>query len=301
MIKILVSLFWLMVSLSVSGCVTVSNQPSDQSGPWSPQARAQIHVDLGMEYLRKGRMDVAGEEFALALEADRRFDQAYHGQGLLMARLGKPDEAEALLKKTMELNPTNFVAVNDYGILLCESVGSYESWHETWIKADSAQNNPVQNNPTNKATIEEDEQFSVDPARKGLATLLRALADPQNNQYLATHLGLGLCYQRLGEYKAASMHLGTVLTMQPDMPHALIAMSEVAFLTQDYMASRAYIERYFSASRFASSRSLALAARTELALGDQGQARRYWTELKNRLPELEPMETALAFGGNGGV
>ena len=102
----------------LTGCATTGDQPQQK---WDPGKRAESHVLLGQDYLRRGQYDVAQEEFDLAISIDPRSDRAHHGRGLLLAQTGYEKEAKAMFAKAVNLNPSNFLAVNDYGIYLCQT------------------------------------------------------------------------------------------------------------------------------------------------------------------------------------
>lgn len=261
-----------LVSAALVGCVTVSDQEI-----WEPQARAEVHVLLGMNYLRRGQFDIAQEEFDLALDIDTRSDRAYHGRGLLLAQLDQPREALVMLEKAVELNPNNYIASNDLGILLCQSAVSANTrplptWSTLVERVSSGQDVvwlvPAKYDPEDRLRIE-----------RGMDVLMGNMNDPENNQVLATRLGLGLCSQNLGMLEEAKIHFSFVLKAQPNLPQALLAMSEIAYWQKQYLKARGFAERYFSIIATPSIKALSIAALTELQLGDVNSAKKYWERL----------------------
>lgn len=191
----------LVVLLVVAGCASGGpNQPK----PWEDKRRAQAHVDLGVDYLRRGQFDVARNELELAISIDPSSDQAYHAQGLLMAQTGYEDEATKLFARAVSINPGNFQAVNDYGIYLCET-GDHQ---------------------------------------KGIDVLQRVESRPDNQLLSNTRLGLGLCKFQKGNYAEAKEHFKEVLQAEPRLPQALLPMAEIAYQEQNFLSARAFIERY---------------------------------------------------------
>ena len=201
MIRLLMkSALGLMAVVLVAGCASNAAVKPER---WEPARRAQAHVDLGLDYLRRGQFDVARKEFDLAISIDPRSDKAYHAQGLLMAQTGFKPEAKKLLGKAVSLNPSNYLAVNDYGIYLCDD-GEFE---------------------------------------KGIAALERVLEEPDNQIRVNTRLGLGVCHFQKNELEEAKLHLRSVLQANPRLPQALLPMAEISYRQSNFLSARAFVER----------------------------------------------------------
>lgn len=194
----------LYVMLLISGCATT---PSDSPQKWDSSERAEAHVDLGFDYLRRGQFDVAREELNLAISIDPKSDRAYHGKGLLMAQTGHVEEATQLLAKAVSLNSSNYLAANDYGIYLCQN-GDFDT---------------------------------------GIVILQRAEARPDNELVSNTQLGLGICNFEQGNGPEAKQHFRKVLRTLPNLPQALLPMAEISFQEQNFLSARAFVERYIAA------------------------------------------------------
>lgn len=191
-----------MISL-VAGCATTGSIEPEQ---WEPSRRAQAHVDLGLDYLRRGQFDVARKELDLAIKIDPRSDQAYHAQGLLMAQTGFEPEARRLMAQAVSINSKNYLAVNDYGIYLCET-GDHQ---------------------------------------KGIAELNRVLEEPDNTRLVNTRLGLGLCHYQRNDFEVAKGYFRSVLETTPRLPQALLPMAEIAYSQSNFLSARAFVERYIA-------------------------------------------------------
>ncbi len=86
---------------------------------WPMEERAQAHVDLGMSYLRRDKLDVPREIFEKALEVNPRSSEANHGLGLVEAKALNLALARNYLERSVTLDSQNIGAVSDYAIMLC--------------------------------------------------------------------------------------------------------------------------------------------------------------------------------------
>ena len=193
----------LVVIFILAGCVTTGPKPPEK---WETDRRVKAHVDLGMNYLRRGQTDPAQDEFELALQISPRSDIAAHAMGLLQSRLGENEQARTWFSRAVSINPQNFTAVNDLGIHLCQN----------------------------------------GEPQQGIDRLKRILDVPENTGLIVTNLGLGICYQRLNRYQQAKQYLRTALTASPNLPQALLPLAEISKQEKKYLQARAFLERYFS-------------------------------------------------------
>ncbi|MEA3291327.1 MAG: type IV pilus biogenesis/stability protein PilW [Pseudomonadota bacterium] len=192
-----------LLSLLTAGCV--STAPKTEK--WASTERADVHIKLGLDYLRRGQLQVAGDEFNLALQADYRSDGAYHGLAMMKIQQGVADEAVPLLQKAVRLNPDNFVARNDFGTFLCG-------------------------------------RGQVDD---GMRQLKAVVDNPLNTALMGTYLGMGICYQKLELLDQAQEYYRRALAIMPSLPQALLPMANIEFRQGDHLPARAFIERYFGA------------------------------------------------------
>ncbi len=88
---------------------------------WPVEERAQAHVELGLSYLRRDKLDIARESFNKALEVNPRSSEANHGLGLVEAKALNLRLARNYLKRSVTLDSQNVGAVSDYAIMLCKS------------------------------------------------------------------------------------------------------------------------------------------------------------------------------------
>lgn len=127
----MVRIAWLVLLLPVVlvGCggLPVDSGMSSQT-PVSQQqvvgdARraAKAHTDLGMVYLREGRLEISLEEARIAVAADSSFALAYNLLGLTQMYLEQRAAAEEAFGRALELAPNDPEINNNYGWFLCQT------------------------------------------------------------------------------------------------------------------------------------------------------------------------------------
>ena len=191
----------LLMTLVLASCSTTE---STEPQKWDPEKRADAHVQLGLDYLRRDQYEVAREELDLALSIDPDSDRAHHGKALLMAETGYPEEAAAGFARAVRINPQNHVAVNDYGIFLCQQ-GKYDD---------------------------------------GLEVLQGIVDRADNRVRSTTWLGMGLCHYSADRWEESQEYLRQVLQVSPGLPQALEPMADMSYRTGNYLSSRAFVERF---------------------------------------------------------
>jgi type IV pilus assembly protein PilF len=123
----------LATALWLNGCA--QNPSTSNNSPYDQQAigretgdveSARVHTELGAEYFRLKRYEVALEEFNTAIERSPSYALAYNGLGLVYATLGEKARAEEAFKRSIQLQPSNSESHNNYGRFLCDQ-GKFEA------------------------------------------------------------------------------------------------------------------------------------------------------------------------------
>lgn len=131
MLTHLKSLFILLFFVFLTACVSDGNgsnggaRGNSTSEERAALASARAHTNLGAAYLQKRKLDIALEEFSLAIEAMPSYAMAYNGMAMVRAELRQDEEAEYNFKKAINLNPAISETYNNYGTFLC-SRGRYQ-------------------------------------------------------------------------------------------------------------------------------------------------------------------------------
>lgn len=105
-----------VIGLVGIGCASPQQQERDNE---NLLARARAHTDLGSVYLQQSKFEIALEEFTLAAKIAPSFAAAFNGLGLVNAALGRDDAADDNFRKSIQLEPLNSEARNNYGSFLC--------------------------------------------------------------------------------------------------------------------------------------------------------------------------------------
>ncbi|MBX2867053.1 MAG: tetratricopeptide repeat protein [Acidiferrobacterales bacterium] len=187
----------------LAGCATSGAEKVEK---WVPTKRADAHVSLGLDYLKRGSYEVALEEFDLAISINPNSDRAHHAKGLLSAQRGFVEDAKRSFAKAVRLNSSNFIAVNDYGIYQCQN-GSFREGIDLLSSIENRQDNPLRTN---------------------------------------TLLGLGICHYRQNKFEEAKPYLRTVLNVSPRLPQALLPLADMSYRESKFLNARAFIERYIA-------------------------------------------------------
>jgi type IV pilus assembly protein PilF len=193
--------FVALLVLALLGCAGTEPNPSQNR---SRQA-AEINTQLGIEYLRAGRTDIALEKLEKARQIDSRHAPVYNGLGLLFERVGEDDKADAAFRRAIELDPVDANFRNNYGAFLCRR----------------------------GKLMEADAQF-----RKGLEDRFF-----QSQELIYTNAGI--CARKRSDPAEAERYLRLALNHNPRFPVATLQLAKLSFDQKRYTATREYLSRYW--------------------------------------------------------
>ena len=91
---------------------------SDQSGA---QRRAQIRLELAVDYYEQRQLSVALDEIKQALQADPNLADAYSVRALIYMDMGETRLADDNFQRALRLSPGNPDFSNNYGWFLCQN------------------------------------------------------------------------------------------------------------------------------------------------------------------------------------
>ncbi len=201
-------IFFVIFSIVFSGCASV-NQKQQKPMDIPVPSPADVNRKLGLEYFKRGQLDVALEKFKLALQADSRNSETHQAIGILYQRLEQTDLAELHLGKAVSYRPSNASAQVDYGNFLC-SVGKF---------ADA------------------DGHFN------------QALHTPLYRRPENALLNAGICAHKAGNIEAAEEYLRKALDIKPKLSRALLGMAKVSLAQDKPLSGRAFLQRYSGVAR----------------------------------------------------
>jgi len=205
---------------------------------------ADTNIQLGIAYMRKGDYDTALVKLQKALEADPNSATANGTLAILYENVGENELAEKHFEKALRLSPKDPQTHNNYGQYLCR--------HGKYTEA-----------------IEQLKIAASDPLYPGLTASLT---------------NAGICAASIPDAKQAEDFFRKALEHDQNFPYALLQMANLMYTQGNYLAARAYIQRFDSVSA-PGAESLWLGVRIENALGDLSAAGGYALKLKNNFPE----------------
>lgn len=249
---------WLGVALLCTlqlACVSDSSKDT-QVAPGSTKSQAaRVNTQLGLGYMQAGQMERAWDRLNSAIEADPNYATAHNGIALVYDRLNEPVKAEEHFKRAIELNPTDSAAQTNYGVFLCEH-----------------------------GRIDEGEKHFI-----------RAVENPLYGKPAIAYTNAGMCKLRSHDAAAAETYFRSALRADPRFAPALVNMSEVSFNRGEYLAARAYMQRYEEVSNH-DSRSLWLGIRIEEKLGDKDAVSSLAMLLKANYPDSPETQLLIESG-----
>ncbi len=197
--------------------------------------------------------------------------------GMNYLKLNNYDVARESFENALRIYPRYDRAHHAMGLLYAQTQKT-ELAMQSFDKA-------VRINPKNYIAVNDYGTYLCHNGRidEGLEQLKRVQSSPANDVLTTTFLGLGLCYHARRSDEFAKQFLRKSLETAPQLAQALLPLAEIYFREQDLLRARGFIERFFATGSI-NSRSLWLAARIEMQLGDRGTAELYITELRKRYP-----------------
>ncbi len=171
-------------------------------------AKAKAHTDLGAVYFQQNKLEVALDEFMMAIQADPGYAQAYNGLGLVRAALGEDEQAEANFKKAIQLQPNSSEAHNNYGNFLCNK----KRYDESILQFMDAVKNPLYSTP-----------------------------------HLA-YANAGICSARKKDMPAAETYLNKALQLNPLTHSAAYQLADIQYARGDAKAAQKTLQNALVAS-----------------------------------------------------
>lgn len=192
-----------LLTFLLAGCGAGGGvKDSDDTGP----SAAQINMELGIAYMRRGDNETALEKLQKAVKLDPQLAEAQTSLAVLYERIGETNKAGEHYKRAAELAPKRGDVQNNYGTFLCRQ-GKYK---------------------------EADEHFQ------------RALDDPFYKTPEVAYTNAGACAARIPAPERAEKYFRSALQVDPEYSEALLRLSRMMYKSGRYMDARAFMERFMS-------------------------------------------------------
>ncbi|MCV6637187.1 type IV pilus biogenesis/stability protein PilW [Candidatus Albibeggiatoa sp. nov. NOAA] len=175
-----------------------------QVKPYKPEKVSEINLNLGIEYMKRGKMEIALNRLRKAIEKDKDYADAHSTIAILYERVGQIEDARNHYETAVKLQVYNATIQNNYGQFLCK--------HGTWEEANRA--------------------------------FLIALANPVYARPEVPATNAAICAMRHKHYDEAEAYLRKALTVNPNFSRALYQMALLNSETGRYNVAKEYFDRY---------------------------------------------------------
>jgi type IV pilus assembly protein PilF len=243
---------FVVVFAALSGCAS-GDRESDSTprGTKELMEAAETQVTLGVDYLQKGRTELAMERFQRALKFNPRSANAHTSLGVLYEQISRPDLAEKSYARAAQLEPKKGAPRNNYGQFLCR-VGRYD---------------------------EANREFTA------------ALDDPFYATPVTAAINAGKCAKLSGKPTDAERYLRIALERRPDAKEVFLPLAGVLAERGENMKARAFLQRHESSGLPMDADFLKLGIKVETKLGDLKAAQAYRERLENDYPNGQSAES----------
>lgn len=213
-------------------------------GPTSPDDAARANTELAARYLQRGDVEHAMEKVNRALDQNDEYAEAYLVKGMILARAEEFGDADDYYLRAARYGKDNTAVLGNVAAYLC-----------------------------NRSRFEDGEEIFLDIARM-----------PTYARPAIAYSNAALCAKRIPALDRAEKHLRRALEFEANYPQALSLMAEISFAQEDWLGTRAFIQRLEGVQRLGPD-MLLLGARAERQLGDRAAERRYADILRRDFPD----------------
>jgi type IV pilus assembly protein PilF len=197
-----------------------------------------LNYQLGARYYQNGSYELARDRLLLSIELNPKIAAAHSTLALTYEALGNLRLATESYEKAARMEPRNFGLQNTYAVFLCN-------------------------------------QRDFVAAQKNFD---KAANHPENDDAEVALTNAGVCMVQKPDLVAAEGYFRKALDRKANYPDALLQLCLLKFKQEDYLGSRAFLQRFVVAGKTTAG-VLYLGAQIEEKLGDE----RARTELVNQL------------------
>lgn len=219
-------------------------------------SRAAVdNANLGLRYMQMGNYERALSKLEKAISFDNSYAPAHHYTAELYKRLGEHEKAEEAYRNALRYAEKDSSLYNNFGGFLC----SRERYDE------------------------------------GEKMFLKVLENPVYPRKDQVYENLGLCVEAKPDYDKAETYLRSALRINARLPKSLLAMARLSMQKNNYLSTRAYLQRYLELARH-TPETLWLGIRAERMLGDQNAVASYGLLLRSNFPDAPETKLYLESG-----
>lgn len=216
---------------------------------------ADLNHQLGARYYQNGKYDLARDRLLLSIELDPKNGVVHSTLGRTYEALDNSRLARESYEESIRVAPKNFEVQNAYAVFACN-------------------------------------QREFDKAEKHFA---KAANHPENDNAEVTLTNAGVCMLQKPDDQAAESFFRQALDRKKNFADALLQLCLLKYQQEEYLGSRAFLQRYMSANKTTAG-VLYLGAQIEQKLGDQRARSTYVNQLLRDFPTSPEARKVLETG-----
>ncbi|MBT8421578.1 MAG: type IV pilus biogenesis/stability protein PilW [Gammaproteobacteria bacterium] len=240
-------------------CVLLAGCISTTTGSVPREANeteaAELNYQLGARYYKNGKFELARDRLLLSVKLDPNRAVTYSTLALTYEALGNLRLATQNYEKAVEVAPRNFEVRNMYAVFLC--------------------------NQRNFAGAAENFEKSA--------------RHPENDNAEITLTNAGVCLVQKPDPEKAEEFFREALQVRADYGEALLQLCLLKYQAEDYLSSRAFLQRFMSANKTTAG-VLYLGSQIEAKLGDERAYQDFVQRLLREFPQSPEARKAMETG-----
>lgn len=229
---------WKPIFALVASVILIAGCASNREAANANMARAsQLNAELALGYLNQGDLQQAKAKVEKALVQDRRNALANNIQGVVLQRLGDPDEAGKHFRRAVELAPDEPEYSNAYGVFLCEQ----KRYDEGILQFLDVARNPLYRSPA--LAHENAANCALQAGKVGIAESNFVRALEIQPRFASAQLSLAQLQSKEGRPVEAMDSLQTLERYAPSSPESLALGARVASRLGNSDVASSYVKK----------------------------------------------------------
>ena len=216
---------------------------------------AELNYQLGARYYQNGNYEMARDRLLLSIDLAPKNAVAHSTLALTYEALGNVRLARESYAEAIRVGSRNFDVQNTYAVFLCKQ----RDFAAAGVHFD------------------------------------KAASHPENDNAEVTLTNAGVCMLQKPDLVAAERYFREALDRRSNYSEALLQLCLMKYQQQDYLASRAFLQR-FMASNKTTAGILYIGAEIEDKLGDERARKEFVDQLLRDFPTSEEARKALETG-----
>lgn len=244
-----------LVCLLATGCVTTTTVTGGVNPDADKGDAAKLNYELGARYYRNGNYELSRDRLLYSIELEPKNAVAHYTLALAYEALGNLRLATASYEQAIRISPKDHKVQNAYAVFLCNQ----------------------------KDFVTAGKHFEV------------AAKITENDNAEITLTNAGVCMTQKPDLARAESFFREALDYRANYGEALIQLCLLKYTQADYLASRAFLQRYLGRN-IPTAGVLYLGIQIEDKLGDERAKTEYTNRLLREFPTSPEARRTLAAG-----